>query len=356
MQHSLGSYALILVLSCAVLSCAGATSQAGLRRLNVGQQVSRVAPLQQAALSAGEPCSAVPHAPFGQATSPTEDPVAPKWPLATTAAGDSQAPFNAALPTIWIVGDSTASFHGEDPKEGELSTQGWGPFLSRYFDLSRINIVNAARGGRSSRTYMTEGLWARVCSLMKPRDIVLIQLGQNDVFPVNDATRARGTLRGTGDESEAIENLLTKQHEVVHTFGWYIRQYVRDTRSRGAIPVVLSVTPRDMWLPDGHMERGAPNYRAWAQSVAESENHASFVDIASAIAMECEKIGKAETARLYHDGEPVHFNTIGARKFTAWTVRALETAYPRLFTPYRNGTSAILAQAQQRTGSPAHRH
>ena len=54
-----------------------------------------------------------------------------------------QTSINPKLPTIFVVGDSTANNHAN----GAL---GWGdPFIS-YFDLSKVNVVNRARGGRST--------------------------------------------------------------------------------------------------------------------------------------------------------------------------------------------------------------
>ena len=62
-------------------------------------------------------------------------------------------PLNLTLPTIWIAGDSTAA-----RGRGEMQ-QGWGVPFAEYFDPTRINIANRARGGRSSRTFINEGLW-----------------------------------------------------------------------------------------------------------------------------------------------------------------------------------------------------
>src|SRR5689334_8195468 len=60
------------------------------------------------------------------------------------------------LPTIFVAGDSTAA-----KGRGE-SQQGWAEPFADYFDAQKINIANRARGGRSSRTYVTEGLWDQV--------------------------------------------------------------------------------------------------------------------------------------------------------------------------------------------------
>ncbi len=222
-----------------------------------------------------------------------------------------QAPFNPKLPTIYIVGNSTASYHADLMHEGYSAAQGWGVFFSAFFDPDKVNVVNAARGGRSSRTYMTEGIWKKVLDQLKPNDIVLIQLGQNDVFPVNDGTRARGTIRGVGDQTEEIDNMVTGKHETVHTYGWYLRQYVQDTHARGAIPIVMSLTPRNVWH-NGQVEVGVDAYRQWCYQVAAEEPHTDFVDLSALAARQYDELGQAKTFGLYHDDEPVHVNSPGA--------------------------------------------
>jgi lysophospholipase L1-like esterase len=147
----------------------------------------------------------------------------------------SRTPANPALPSLFIIGDSTADQSVDRLHEGFSGVQGWGVLFPAFFNASRLNVVDVARGGRSSRTFQTEGFWETTLASVKTGDIVLIQLGQNDVFPINDNTRARGTLPGTGDESQAIDNLVTHRHEIVHTYGWYIRKYVRDTVAKAPL-------------------------------------------------------------------------------------------------------------------------
>ena len=60
-----------------------------------------------------------------------------------------------SLPTLYLIGDSTVN----TPTKGQ---QGWGTPLPAFFDQSKIAVVNRARGGRSSRTFCTEGLWDQV--------------------------------------------------------------------------------------------------------------------------------------------------------------------------------------------------
>jgi hypothetical protein len=71
------------------------------------------------------------------------------------------APFQASLPSIYIAGDSTASYHPDRDHEG-MPHRRIGVFFPAFFDPNKVNVVKVARGGRSSRTYMTEGLWDKV--------------------------------------------------------------------------------------------------------------------------------------------------------------------------------------------------
>src|SRR5215510_2517277 len=123
-----------------------------------------------------------------------------------------------SLPTLFIIGDSTV-------KNSSQGLLGWGDPIADLFDQTKIKVVNRARGGRSSRTFQTEGLWDEVLKELKPGDFVLMQFGHNDGGAINDDSRARGSLRGTGDQTEAIDNLLSNKHEVVHTYGWYLRKF-----------------------------------------------------------------------------------------------------------------------------------
>ncbi|MDF2441401.1 MAG: hypothetical protein JWN98_2385, partial [Abditibacteriota bacterium] len=54
------------------------------------------------------------------------------------------------LPTLYLIGDSTV-------KVGTKGQMGWGEQIAKYFDGTKIKIDNRARGGRSSRTFFTEG-------------------------------------------------------------------------------------------------------------------------------------------------------------------------------------------------------
>jgi lysophospholipase L1-like esterase len=255
-------------------------------------------------------------------------------------------PLNPSLPTIFLAGDSTADFHNDVEHQGAASVQGWGTFLEAFFDPQKVNVVNAARAGKSSRTYRTGGYWDGVLKVLKPGDIVLIQLGQNDVFPINDSTRARGTLHGTGDETQEIENEVTHQREVVHTYGWYLRQYIRDTKAKGATPVVLSLTPRNVWK-NGQVEVGVDDYRMWARTVALEEHNTDFVDVSGIIAREYQKLGQQKVVGLYHDNEPVHMTTPGAYLAAQLTVSGLKSLLDEPVTRFLSHLGETIVPADE---------
>ncbi len=177
-------------------------------------------------------------------------------------------------PTIYTVGDSTVK-NGRGTGNGGL--WGWGDFIGQFFNTNKIDIKNHALGGTSSRTYLSKGLWDTVHNRLKKGDFVLIQFGHNDNGPINDNRRARGTIKGIGDQTEEIDNILTKKHETVHTYGWYLRKIVTDAKSKGAIPVIMSPIPRNKWV-NGKVPRNDDSYGLWAKQIAESE-HISFIDL-----------------------------------------------------------------------------
>ena len=215
---------------------------------------------------------------------------------------------NPDLPTLWIIGASAVRNGHDNGADGQW---GWGNPIAAFFDRSRLNVVNFALGGTSTRTYRSLGLWDHVLADMKWGDYLLVQFGSNDSSPVNDAARARGTLPGNGDETQEIDNLLTKKHEVVYTYGWYLRQFIAEARAKGAAgEIVLSPDPKNSWL-DGNAVRAA-NFRAWAQAAARQAD-VPFVDANELIAKKYDAAGReAVTQSYFPDGETEHTDWAGA--------------------------------------------
>jgi len=208
-----------------------------------------------------------------------------------------------ALPAIFVAGDSTAA------RGSGTNQRGWAVPFADYFDPAKVNVINRARGGRSSRTFITEGLWGQMLAGVKPGDIVLIQFGHNDGGAINDASRARGSIRGLGEETEEIDNLVTGKHEVVHTFGWYLREMIGDTRAREATPIVLSLTVRNIWR-ESRIERGSGRYGQWSEECAKAAG-VQFIDLTRLAADQLQPMGE-EKVQLLYPRDHTHFNAEGA--------------------------------------------
>ena len=215
-------------------------------------------------------------------------------------------PANAKLPNLILIGDSTVRNGRGDGAGGQW---GWGEPLVDAFDSSRINVVNRAVGGLSSRTFYTQGHWEKVLAMLKPGDFVVMQFGHNDNGPLDDAARARGTIKGIGGETKEIDNPITKQHEVVHSYGWYLRQFIAGARAKGAVPVVCSPVPRKSWK-EGKTARTADGYADWAAAVAKAEG-VEFIDLHEKIASRYDALGVERVEPLFAD-EHTHTSRAGA--------------------------------------------
>jgi len=233
-----------------------------------------------------------------------------------TQSGWSAETASTNKPTLFLIGDSTV-------RNNTKGQQGWGEVIATHFDTNKIHIANHAIAGRSSRTFFTEGRWAKVAAQLKPGDFVLMQFGHNDGGAPDDPQRPRGSLRGTGDETREIDHPLTKQKEVVHTYGWYLRKYVDETKAKGATPIACSLVPRNIWK-QGKVERASSSHAKWASEVAASEGVA-FLDLNELIAARLEKLGE-EKSKEFFFGDHTHTSPEGARfnaKIVAQGLKAL---------------------------------
>ena len=225
-------------------------------------------------------------------------------------------------PTFYIIGDSTVR-NGDGT--GKNNQWGWGNFIADYFDTTRISIRNHAIGGRSSRTFITEGRWDTIMTKLKKGDYVIMQFGHNDGGPLDDTARARGTIRGIGTESKEIYNPIRKMNEVVYTYGYYMRKYIKETKAKGAIPIVCSPIPRNEWK-DGKVERSPETYSGWARQVAKEEG-AFFIDLNDLIASQYELMG-ADVVKPFFPVDHTHTNKDGAELNAKIVVQQLKKINP----------------------------
>jgi lysophospholipase L1-like esterase len=240
-------------------------------------------------------------------------------------------PANPALPTLLLIGDSTVRNGGGDGAGGQW---GWGDALPAQLDISKLNVVNRAVGGLSSRTFLTQGHWERALTLLKRGDYLLLQFGHNDDSALNDEKRARGTIKGVGEESQEIDNQLTKQNETVHSYGWYLRRFVREAKARGVTPIVCSPVPRKVWQ-DGNIVRSAEGYAGWSRQVAAEEGTA-FIDLNDLVAHRYEVLGAERVEAMFAD-EHTHTSRAGAELTAAVVADALRKLPGVVFLPYLRG-------------------
>lgn len=215
-------------------------------------------------------------------------------------------------PRLVLIGDSTVK-NGNG--RGDDGMYGWGQVLAKYFDQTRIELENRALGGRSSRTYLTEGLWERSLERLRPGDFVLMQFGHNDGGQMFDSDRPRASIKGNGDETVDGVVQSTGKSETVHSFGWYLRKYVTDAQAKGATPIVLSLIPRDRWEGDEgdrRVIRANEGYGLWAKQAAEASG-AHFIDLNEIVSLRYEELGEYKVGRdFFTEDDWTHPTCAGA--------------------------------------------
>ena len=226
---------------------------------------------------------------------------------------------NGSNPVLFTIGDSTVKNEDKD----ENSMWGWGSVIENYLDTEKITVDNHARGGRSSRTFLDEGLWDNVYEALRPGDYVLIQFGHNDGGSVN-TDKARGSLRGSDDETKVHKMEKDGRYQLIYTYGWYLRKYITDAIEKGATPIVLSHVPRNQWDSDGKIKRNKESYGLWAKEAAEQAG-AYFIDLNEATASKLEKMDR-EQVNSYFKNDHTHTSLKGATLNAESIVEALRAS------------------------------
>ena len=190
--------------------------------------------------------------------------------------------------------------------------------LQCYFDEAFIRVDNHAVNGRSSKSFIDEGRWDRLLSLIRPGDYVIIQFGHNDEKPQPD--------RHTDPGSTFDDNLA---------------RFVSETREKGGIPVVMNAVVRRNFNADTLVDTHGL-YIVAPRDVA-SRMHCHFVD-ANRITHDLEQsLGVEGSKRLhmwYKPGEHpalpqgrqdnTHYNAFGAHQVARRLADALTIEIPML--------------------------
>ncbi|KRG12706.1 rhamnogalacturonan acetylesterase [Lederbergia galactosidilytica] len=118
---------------------------------------------------------------------------------------------------VYLAGDSTVQTYDSS----RAPQAGWGQCISKYF-IDDVQFFNHAIGGRSSKTFITEGRLAEIEKQLKKDDYLFIQMGHND-------------------SSKSRPERYTEPYE---DYKDYLIQYIQIARDRKAIPILITPVAR----------------------------------------------------------------------------------------------------------------
>jgi lysophospholipase L1-like esterase len=198
---------------------------------------------------------------------------------------------------VWLIGDSTMSI--KDVKA--YPETGWGMPFKNFFDSS-VTVDNRAKNGRSTKTFLSEGLWKPVVENLSEGDYVLIQFGHNDEVK---------TKASYSTESEFTANLT---------------RYVLESRSKKAVPVLITPVARRKFDSLGHIVSTHEVYAELVRRVA-SDLHVPLIDLDKKSQALLQQMGPETSKFLFNYLEPgehpnypdgkmddTHFSELGARR------------------------------------------
>ena len=209
-------------------------------------------------------------------------------------------------PVLFLIGNST--MRNGTMGNGSNGQWGWGYYANKYFDGRKISVENQALGGMSTRTFYTD-LWPAVRKALKPGDWVIVSIGHNDHADFFDKKRARGVIDGVCPDTMVVGfNERLQKNDTVYSYGEYLRRYVSEIRAAGANPILMSLTPRDAYTPQGKIVRKPQTQ--WAAYVAAIEG-VPFVDLNEISGQKIDRMSRWK--EQYHFfGDHIHTSAFGA--------------------------------------------
>ena len=212
-------------------------------------------------------------------------------------------------PTIRVVlvGDSTVA-----------EQSGWGPGLRRLAK-DGVEIVNTAANGRSSKSFIDEGLWSK--ALDAHGRYYLIQFGHNDE-------------PGKGPERETDPKT---------TYRAFMARYVDESRAIGATPILVTSLVRRIYKPDGRIKTTQTPYVEAVRALA-AEKRVPLVDLHAISLADAENAGDDVWADLSPrddkgDVDRTHLNAKGSDVVGRMVAEGLRQSFPELAAFFRVGPS-----------------
>ena len=210
--------------------------------------------------------------------------------------------------TIHLTGDSTMA--DKDIKGGTNPERGWGMMFPNFLDEG-VDVVNYAKNGRSTKSFIDEGLWDKVLGNLKEGDYVFIQFGHND-------SKQSDSVRYAAPWGAYKANL---------------EKFVLQTREKGGKPVLLTPVAR-RWFKEGGLDRNCHgDYPIVMKKVAEELN-VPLLDMTSVTLDWLEGLGD-EGSRPYYmisTGKSDNTHTVarGARKLAEMTCTEIRKSLPEI--------------------------
>ena len=199
---------------------------------------------------------------------------------------------------VFIAGDSTAA----NKEVKAYPETGWGMPFAYFFD-STVTVDNRAKNGRSTRTFISEGLWQKLIDDVQEGDYVLIQFGHND------------------ESKEKTDRYTTPDEYKIN-----LARFITETRNKKANPVLLTPVSRRQFDSTGHVRETHKVYSALVREVAKQCN-VPFIDLDEKSRELFQKFGPENSKLLFMQLQPgehpnypdgrndnTHFNELGARK------------------------------------------
>jgi lysophospholipase L1-like esterase len=214
---------------------------------------------------------------------------------------------------IFMAGDSTMAI--KEPRA--FPETGWGmPFV--YFWDSSVSVINKARNGASTKTFMADGLWESIMQNAEAGDYVFIQFGHNDEVP---------TKKSYTTEDEFRANLV---------------KFISDVKTKNATPVLLTPVARRKFDSNGHIEGTHEVYSEIVRRVAVNEK-VMLIDLDKKSQALYQQFGMEKSELLflhlqkgehpnYPDGkdDDTHFSELGARLVAQLVLNEIKEEIPEL--------------------------
>ncbi len=201
---------------------------------------------------------------------------------------------------VLVIGDSTVSEYVPDS-----DTRGWGQMLPEFF-TDEVSFLNAAAGGRSTKSFRDEGRWERALEFQP--QFVFIQFGHND-------QPGKGEYRETDPATTYRDNL---------------RRYIAEARAIGAQPILITSIARRHFAEG----RVACTLGPWVEAVktVAAEEGVPVIDLNGKSIRLYEEAGEEGSAYV-NNGRPTdrtHFSPKGAAVMAEFIVKELPAQVPEL--------------------------